>query len=255
MPAIAKIDIDAPMCDLHARENLYDKLCEEASDINEHMPLLRELASRCRHVTEFGLRWARGSTVAFLAAQPETLVSWDIDVKHVISARVQELTHLTSRTSFQPRVGDTLKIHIEPTDMLFIDTWHTGKQLLAELERHVDPKAQAVRKYLVFHDTATFGVVGEDGSPPGLRTAIYQFQKFFSFPLWKLVHVNGDERLLKAAEKGLALQNHAGGYKLLDLENNNGLIVLEHVCADGHAPERIGGKCVWCGQIPAEEAG
>lgn len=211
-------------------EDYYQECARTPSDINEHLPLLRELASECEHVTEFGLRWAGGSTAAFLAAQPKTLISWDIDLKCIYSPTVLSLLENTGRTSFQPRIGDTLKITIEPTDLLFIDSLHTAKQLLSELERHVDPKAQAVRKYLIFHDTATYAHVGEDGSTPGLRTAIRQFQKYFAFPLWNATH----------PRRGL-----------LDLMNNNGLIVLTHICADGHGPLQ-GARCTWCGQIPRE---
>lgn len=188
-----------------ALEEYYQTCAKTPSDINEHLPLLRELASECEHVTEFGLRWANGSTVAFLAAQPTELISYDIEPRHIVSDNVRTLVANAGRTKFQPRCGDTLKIAIEPTDLLFIDTYHTGKQLLAELTRHVDPIANNVRKYLIFHDTKTFGLVGEDGSAPGLRTAIRQFQRLHAFPLWNAVH----------AKRGL-----------MDFENNNGLIVL-----------------------------
>jgi len=201
----------------------FKELCKLPSDINEHLPLLRELAEQCDHVTEFGTRNANGSTIAFLAAQPKTFVAWDIDANAIISQGIRQLVDHPGKTTFQPRVGNTLEITIEPTDLLFIDTLHTGKQLLSELERHCDPKDARVRKYLVFHDTSTFGMVGEDGGP-GLRTAIRQFQRYFAFPLWCLLH---------------------------DLENNNGLVVLKHVCADGHSPERgKQGHCRWCGRLP-----
>lgn len=212
-----------PLCVSCAREDLFAKACKAPSDINEHLPLLRELAAQCTHVTEFGTRWGTGSTIAFIAAQPKTFVAWDLDAGHMLSPRIDTLYRLAGDTRFQPRVGNTLEITIEPTDLLFIDTLHTAKQLLHELERHCDPKHQRVRKFLAFHDTSTFGMVGEDGQPPGLRTAIRQFQKYFAFPLWCLMH---------------------------ELENNNGLIVLKHVCADGHSLERTGKRCNWCGQIP-----
>lgn len=187
-------------------EEYYQRCVKEPSDINEHLPLLRELASECAHVTEFGLRWANGSTVAFLAAQPAEFISYDIDPLAVASETVRSLASNAGRTKFQPRCGNTLSIQlIEPTDLLFIDSYHTARHLLSELERHVDPLRNAVRKYLIFHDTATFGQVGEDGSTPGLRTAIRQFQKYHAFPLWNAVH----------AKRGV-----------MDFENNNGLIVL-----------------------------
>lgn len=172
-------------------------------DICEHLPLLRELASKCDHVTEFGSRWMNGSTVALLAAQPKSFVSWDIDPTAVLSNRAAVLHALRGKTSFQPRVGNTLEIVIEPTDLLFIDSLHTARQLRDELDRHlflpnVWPPKPTVRKYIVFHDTMTFGLKGEDGSEPGLRAAIRHGQNN-SFPLWNLTH---------------------------DLENNNGLVVL-----------------------------
>ena len=173
----------------------------EATDICEHMDLLRELASQCEHVTEMGVRNANGSTIAFLAAQPEVLISWDINPLTVTNRRVESLIYNTGRTSFQPRVGDTLKVVTEPTDMLFIDTKHTCAQLVGELRRHADPVENKVRKYLVFHDTNTYGSVGDDGTSPGLRAAIRWFQREHAFPLWQLIE---------------------------DRQNNNGLVVLKH---------------------------
>lgn len=180
-------------------EDRFDTAKTLVSDINEHLPLLRELASSCEHVTEFGLRGADGSTIALLAGQPESFITYDINPFAVISEAVAGLVLLNAnggRTSFQPRVGDTLKVTIEHTDMLFIDSLHTARQLKAELTRH----GWKVKKYLVFHDTTTFGHQGEDGSTPGLRTAIRQFQKYEQFPLWQLIE---------------------------DRDNNNGLVVLE----------------------------
>lgn len=177
------------------------------TDIHEHMDVLRELGSECDHITELGMRWANGSTVAFLAAQPKTLVSWDIDPMSIVDQRVAELLAVKGRTNFQPRVGNTLEVTLEETDLLFLDTLHTAKQLKAELERHsfvpgTWPPRPYVRKYLVFHDTMTFGRKGEDGSEPGLRAAIHWFQTKHAFPLWAVLH---------------------------DFENNNGLIVMERV--------------------------
>lgn len=184
------------------REMMFLEACTGPSDIHEHLPLLKQLASACDHVTEMGMRWGTGSTVAFLAAQPKTLVSWDFDLKAIVSQRVADLNSVRGKTDFQPRVGDTRLITTEPTDLLFIDTWHTAKQLQAELERHVSPLEDRVRKYLVFHDTVTFGDKGEDDSVPGLRAVIRWFQREQAFPLWQLVE---------------------------DRKNNNGLVVLSRV--------------------------
>lgn len=181
----------------------FHKARNTASDINEHLEVLQLYAAQCEHVTEFGLRGGQ-STIALLAAQPETFISYDINPFAVISQHVANLLSMTGRTSFQPRVGDTLKILIEPTDMLFIDTLHTAKQLWAELERHADPERNTVRKFLAFHDTVSFGDHGEDGTSPGLRASIRHFQRNHAFPIWELVE---------------------------DRKNNNGLVVLKNLRA------------------------
>jgi len=209
-----------------ALERLFKFERDRTSDINEHVQLLRDLSSQCDHVTEFGMRDG-SSTVALLAGQPDVLVSWDIDPYAVISQRAGDLLSCAGRTRFEPRVGDTLSIVTEPTDMLFIDTLHTAKQLRDELVRHADRHyddnrrviGDRVRKYLAFHDTETFGMVGEDGSSPGLRAALIFYQQKHMAPLWELIH---------------------------ERKNNNGLVVFKHVCADGHSPSRHHGCCTWC---------
>jgi len=186
-----------------ALQTLFDACTTTPSDINQHLPMLKEYASKCEHVTEMGMRGARGSTVALLAAQPLEFVSWDLNPGAIVSQAVLDLLPIAGRTQFQPRCGDSLKIHIEETDMLFIDTLHTARQLRDELLRHgMNDKAESkVRKYIAFHDTTTFGSKGEDGSVPGLRAAIRWFMKEQAFPLWKVVE---------------------------DVELNNGLVILQH---------------------------
>jgi len=174
------------------------------TDICEHLSLLREMASKCDHVTEMGSRWMNGSTIALLAAQPKTLVCWDIDPTSILSDRAALLYNLRGETNFQPRVGSTLEVEIEETDFLFIDTLHTYAHLRAELCRHGmnDQRVSKVRRYIAFHDTTTFGLQGEDGSEPGLRRAVLEFQKEQAFPLWKCI---------------------------IDRSNNNGLVVLANI--------------------------
>lgn len=141
-----------------------------ATDIVEHLDRLRALAAACEHVTEFGVRGANGSTVALLAGQPSTFVAWDINPAAIVSQAVLDLLRVAGFTRFQPRVGDSLLVSIEPTDLLLIDTLHTADQLASELARH----EEHVARWIALHDTATFGDVGEDGGP-GLRDAVARF--------------------------------------------------------------------------------
>jgi hypothetical protein len=151
-------------------EEKYQHLCATPSDINDALPVLREFASRCKHVTEFGIRTAV-STTALLAAQPDRLISYDIELNMQF---LRDLDRVKGRTNFSYRLGDTRHIQIEPTNMLFIDTCHQYQQLKTELERH----AGMVSTYLAFHDTWGYRFTDEGDSPTfkkGLWPAIDEF--------------------------------------------------------------------------------
>jgi hypothetical protein len=156
----------------------YHGACTTPSDIYQHLPTLYRYASCCRHVTEFGTR-AGVSTLALLRALPDRLVAYDWD-------RCPEVDHLEELARLQTidfsfRQEDTRCAELEPTDLLFIDTCHTRQQLEAELS-----VAEArVRRYLVFHDTETYGEAGEDGGE-GLWPAISAFVR--RDPAWCLLY-------------------------------------------------------------------
>lgn len=139
-------------------------------DINEHLPTLRAYAAGCDHVTEFGFG---RSTVALAHARPRVLKCYDPNPHDMVRADVAEVARLAEAAGihFAQSTENDLAITIEETDLLFIDTIHTHAQLSAELTRH----APNVRKYILMHDTETFSEAGEDGSRPGLQTAIDEF--------------------------------------------------------------------------------
>src|SRR5690242_14558591 len=89
------------------------------------------LGRECRHVTEMGTRTGI-STVAWLLAQPERLVLYD----NVKLPPVERLQALSVRTATVFHQGDVLQVEIEPTDLLFVDTWHVYDQLKEELRLH-----------------------------------------------------------------------------------------------------------------------
>jgi hypothetical protein len=85
--------------------------------------------------------------------------------------QANQLTRLAGRTEFVFRQADVREVEIEPTDMLFIDTWHVYEQLKEELRLHADK----VRKYIVLHDTTTYGQLGETEGHAGLWPAVEEF--------------------------------------------------------------------------------
>lgn len=144
----------------------FKNVCDNPSDINEHCQTLRKLAADCSHITEMGI--GRGnSTTAFLASQPDKLICYDLN----ITQEALNLIPLKNKTDLQLIQADVRKINIEETDLLFIDTWHVYEQIKDELRLHADK----VKKYLVFHDTNTFGINGENNGTKGLWFAIEEF--------------------------------------------------------------------------------
>ena len=132
----------------------YNRLCEQVSDINQHLPTLMKYASECEHITEMGVRGIV-STFALLMGEPKRMISYDINVPVGIGAVIHWAN--TDGIDFDFRLGDTTQLTIGETDLLFIDTLHNYNQLKRELELHSDK----VRKYLIFHDTTSYEYIGE----------------------------------------------------------------------------------------------
>jgi len=133
---------------------IYESECSKRSDINEHLPTLLRYANECEHITEMGVRWV-SSTWPLLLSNPKKMISYDI-VKHPKINEVVELANV-NKLNYQFIEADVLKINIEETDLLFIDTLHTYNQLICELELHSDK----TKKYIILHDTTSFGSIDE----------------------------------------------------------------------------------------------
>src|SRR5215204_4640511 len=159
-------------------DRLYQQAANTPSDIWEHIPLLREIAEQYRHVTEFGARFGV-STVALLAAEPDVFITYDREPQDSVKMLETAAKNLIN-ARFEYRIADVREIEIEPTDFLFIDTWHIESQMDIELRRHADK----VHSVIGFHDTETFGVVGESPGHRGIWYAIDRFLK--EHPEWEI---------------------------------------------------------------------
>ena len=161
-------------------EQIYNEKCSTPSDINEHLPTLRAYSEMCEHVTEFGVR-EPVSTYGLMFGKPKIMVSYDITPveKFGVSRDYLKSIAYENGVNYSFIEGDTLSIDIDPTDLLFIDTWHEYNQLKKELEIH----HTKVKKYIIFHDTTTYGEIGENNTylgqsvdnPVGIWKAIVHF--------------------------------------------------------------------------------
>ena len=173
----------------------YRIACDTPSDIQEHIPTLYSLARECNHIVEGGVRYVVSSW-AFIygcACRGGTVDSYCWNRLPEIERAIDICQKADVRWGYYD--GDWLKREIPENDLLFIDTNHTYAQLKEELLRH----GSKATRYIVLHDTVTFGTRGEDNKEPGL---------------WRAV-----EELV--AEGSWAIKEH--------FTNNNGLTVLEKV--------------------------
>jgi len=195
----------------------YQQECRGVSDIHEHVPVLRGLASECSSVVEIGLRDMR-STWGILRGLVDSrslnpsYLGIDINQPGEVLSQASDCAQAHGIV-FAFWHTDDLKIDIpEGVDLLFIDSLHTYCHLTYELEKF-SPK---VRKYIAMHDT----------SPPwGYRDQEDYHGNYTEYP-----------RHISRAYRGLwpAVQNFLVKHPEWILKerrmNNYGFTILERIC-------------------------
>lgn len=141
----------------------FERFKNEVSSLNEHMETFKLYTQECEHVTELGTCEVV-STWGFLAGRPKKFVTVDlvdryVDIQATGRLQLAEQAAADNNIEFQFRMADTSdpSFVIEETDLLFIDTWHVYDQLKKELALH----SSKAKKYILLHDTSTFGELGE----------------------------------------------------------------------------------------------
>lgn len=156
---------------------LYREVSQSCLDLKDHIPHIRGLAEQCQHVTEFGCRDGN-STIALLAGSIHGKLKRVVGYDPVLTPQVEYLV-ATFPQLFTYKCASSLSERIEPTDLLFIDSLHTYQQLSMELALQVG----RVNRWIVIHDTTTYGNCGEDGGF-GLLEAINEF--LAENPFWQV---------------------------------------------------------------------
>lgn len=149
-------------------ERKFEEQVLAPTDMVGHMRVIRDYARQCALITEFGV-YDCTSTWALLAGYPRRMRSYDV-IRRLEVDEV-EACATAAGIDFQFLLGNTAEVSIEPTNLLFIDSYHTYDHLKVELDRH----AKQVKTYILLHDTTTFGDVDQCGLKPGLWQAIEEF--------------------------------------------------------------------------------
>lgn len=172
-------------------EAIYNGHCQnQRHGTARHLPRLRSYADGCDLAVEFGAQHGAATSALLLGAR--CVISYDLDR----SPRLDALAAAAGDRLMFCR-QDSRGAPVQVCDLLFLDSLHTYAQVSAELDRH----AGAVRRWLIFHDTMTFGSVGADGDSGclsyhhrrgeeiprehyGIRLAIDEFQ--MRNPHWRI---------------------------------------------------------------------
>ncbi len=133
-------------------EALYRGHAEGRTTMAAHLPRLRALAAGLPLAVEFGVKRGGSSSALLLGAQH--VLSYDL----VETPQAREL-EAAAGDSWEYRIGDSRTADVRACDLLLVDSLHTYAQVRAELQRW----AGRVRRWLVFHDSVTFGSIGADG--------------------------------------------------------------------------------------------
>ena len=124
-------------------------------DIHQHLETLKKYGEEVEVITEMGVRWG-ASTIALANSYPKKLTSYDIVTTKESTNHTLILNEELENYKFIQ--SDSIKVEIEETDILFIDTLHTYNQLISELNKH----SHKVKNYIILHDTETYGLVDEN---------------------------------------------------------------------------------------------
>jgi hypothetical protein len=152
----------------------YERVKNEPRDISEHLETLYNYALECDSIVELGVNEGISTTAFCLALghqRNQNKKFTNVDVH--ITSMFQDLINMCYNEDIQMNfiLANDLDIEIPECDLLFIDTLHCYAQLVEELKLH----GNRAKKYIICHDTETFGQVGIDGSIPGLQQAINEF--------------------------------------------------------------------------------
>lgn len=155
---------------------LYARRCYENGNIHEHLPLLHTLSMESEGVLEIGVENGVSST-ALIAGQDwrannkKYAFYFGIDINPSSASAVDILARACTAQfpiSFKAGRGAETQTPHGRVDLLFIDSLHTEDNIRRELNFHLDK----VNKFVVLHDTETFGEKGEKEGTRGILHGI-----------------------------------------------------------------------------------
>jgi len=133
-------------------EHKYKYYCDTISDINEHLPILKEYGNKCGTITE--ITKYDSTTYSFLSSKPVKMTSYiynNFNDKDVIKKWTDKNNINFDYLNYKN------DININITDLLFIDYKHTYNDILFLLNKY----NKIVNKYIIINDTSIYKDIDE----------------------------------------------------------------------------------------------
>ena len=129
-------------------KNAFIHLCNDPSDINEHLTTLYNYSTECETIIETGVRRCVSSWAFVYGLLNNNKETKKILLNDITECNIQQLVHATNGTDLilDCKWMNNLDLKLEHNyDMIFIDTWHVYGQLKRELEKF----APNINKYII----------------------------------------------------------------------------------------------------------
>jgi GT2 family glycosyltransferase len=165
----------------------FEEIKKNSSDINELVEDIFNHTKGCNIAVSLGIMKGDAAFALLLGCQHHISIDSNAsrDTLNFLNDYFGSKSSSIIQNTYDP-------IDLEEFDVLFVDSAHTADCVEKELKTH----AYKVNKFIIFHDTHTFGDVGEDGGE-GIKKPIYDFLS--NNQEWKIIY---------------------------EANNNNGLIIL-----------------------------
>ena len=135
---------------------MYYNMCQNNSNIHEHLPTLKKYADECNSIIQLG--YDQGNAIwTFIASNccKNKLLLVDINSKDILN--ILDITNKLN-LNFRYEWCNYLELEVnESFDLTFIDTWHVYGQMKRELAKF----SKITNKYIIMHDTTVDEWYGE----------------------------------------------------------------------------------------------
>lgn len=162
--------------------------CEKPSDIQSHIPTLKNLGTQCISVAEIGLRdmistWGILQGLAENPADNKFYIGVDLAMPPYKSLSLAKRLSSDHDIKFTFLLKNDMEINLPIIDMLFIDSLHTYAHLTYELEKF----SPQVQKFIALHDTSSPWGEQDDTEYHGDRSEYPSFINKNKRGLWPAV--------------------------------------------------------------------